>query len=180
MHCSSFTSFSLLILKYGAQAQTVAPTQRLSYKIRRFSVSQENLCISWNPYLHYRVHKSPTVVCIPNCMNTILILPSCALKIHFNIIFPFTPRSSKWSLAFMFSTKTMYTFFFFPTRSTCHARLILLDLIIRTIFLEQYTSLCSFLQPRVISSFLGPSIFLHALFWNIFNLCFSFNVRNQV
>jgi hypothetical protein len=42
------------------------------------------------------------------------------------------------------------------------------------------SSLCSFLQPRVISSLFGPNILLSTLFSNTLSLCSSLNVRDQV
>ena len=61
-----------------------------------------------------------------------------------------------------FPTKTIYTTPFFPIRSTWPAHRILLDIITRTIFGEQYTSLssslCSFLHSPVTSSLLAPNL----------------------
>jgi hypothetical protein len=56
-------------------------------------------------------------------------------------------------------------------------------LITLTILGEEYkpcsSSLCSFLQPPVTSSLLGPNI-LSTLFSNTINLCSSLNVRDKV
>jgi hypothetical protein len=42
------------------------------------------------------------------------------------------------------------------------------------------SSLCSFLQPPVTSSFFSPNILLSILFSNTLSLCYSLNVRDQV
>jgi hypothetical protein len=41
------------------------------------------------------------------------------------------------------------------------------------------SSLCSFLQTRVISSLFGPNILLSTLFSNTLSLCSSLEVRDQ-
>jgi hypothetical protein len=57
-------------------------------------------------------------------------------------------------------------------------------LITLTILGEEYkpcsSSLCSFLQPPVTSSLLGPNILRSTLFSNTLNLCSPLNVRDQV
>jgi hypothetical protein len=71
-----------------------------------------------------------------------------------------------------------------PMRATCPAHFILLALITLTILGEDYkpcsSSLCSFLQPHVTSSLLGPNILLSTLFSNTLSLCYSLNVRDKV
>jgi hypothetical protein len=46
------------------------------------------------------VHKSPLLVPLLSHLNLDCTLPPFLLKIHFNIILPSMPKSSKWSLAF--------------------------------------------------------------------------------
>lgn len=76
--------------------------------------------------------------------------PSYFLQIHFNFMLPSMLKSFKWLFPSFFPTKIPYAPPLFPTRSTCAAHLILLDLITRIIFGEDYRarslSLCSLVQ----------------------------------
>ena len=106
------------------------------------------------------------------------------LKIHLNTILPSKPGSSRWSLPSGLPIKTLYAPLLSPKRATYSTYLILLDLITRTIFGEEYrplsSSLCSFLHSPVTSSFLGPNILLSTLFSNTLTLRSSPNVSDQV
>jgi len=57
----------------------------------------------WNPKVHYHVCKSLLLAPILSHMNPLHNFPSYIPKIHFNIILPFTPRSSEWCLHFRYS-----------------------------------------------------------------------------
>jgi hypothetical protein len=65
-------------------------------------------------------------------------------------------------------TKILYVHLLSPMRATCPAHLILLDLITRIVFGDEYRSLsssiCSLLHSPVTLSLLGPNILLSTLF----------------
>ena len=83
-----------------------------------------------------------------------------------------------------FPTKTLYAPLLCPICDTSPARLILLDLIAQIIFGDEYRSLsssiCSLLHSPVISSLLGPNIFLWTLFSKTLSLLSPLNLHDQV
>jgi hypothetical protein len=54
------------------------------------------------PNVHYRVPNSPPFVLMLRQITPVHVTLSFFFKIRFNIILPSLPRSSKWSLSFLF------------------------------------------------------------------------------
>jgi len=119
-------------------------------------------------------------VSILSQMQLVYIFPRHFPKIHSNIIFHSSRRSSKWSLSFKFSTQEFcVAFLLSPVCITCPTHLIFLDFITPVIFDEQCilgrSSLCNFLDHPITSDAL-----LRTFFSNIFNICTSPSVTGQV
>jgi len=145
-----------------------------SWKVNRFSASQEIPRFLWNPKFHYSSHTCSPPVPILSQLDRVHNPTSHFLKIHLNIIFPSTPGSPKWSLTLRFPHQKPVYAFPLSIRATRPAYLILLVFITRKIFGEEYIllscSLCSFLHSPVPSSPLGSNILLNTLSWNILTL----------
>ena len=106
------------------------------------------------------------------------------LKIHLNIILPYTTGSSKWFFPQVLPPN-LFTHLSSPLSVLHSAHPILLDFITRTILGEQYrslsSSLCSFLNSHITSSLLvARNILLSTLFSNTLNLRSSLSVSDHV
>jgi hypothetical protein len=98
------------------------------------SSTQELPNISWNPKVHYLVHKSLRLAPIMSEINPVHTTPSYLCKIHFNIIHPSTSWSSSGLFPCGFPTNILYEFLFSPIRATCPVH------IFRDLIIFNYTS----------------------------------------
>ena len=147
----------------------LTPCSRVLLEKISFSACQEIPSILWKSEAHCRIHNSSPPAPILHQISPVN-TPHYFLKIYFNIILPFTTRSSEWSLSLSIPHKIPVCIYALPIRSTCPAHLILLDLIARIVYGEEYgslsSSLCSYLHSPVTSPFLGPHILLSTVFSN--------------
>ena len=91
---SRLTKHTYLLIYYTEQSP--------SWEANRFAASQEIPRILWNPNVHYRCHKCSPNVPILSPLDPIHTPTFHFLKIHLNIILPFTHGSPKLSLILRF------------------------------------------------------------------------------
>ena len=91
-----------------------------SWEANFSSASQEIPHILLSQTAHYRTYKCPPSVPILSLISPVQ-PSSYLLKMHFNIILPATPRSSKWSLSLRFSTGNNVLWSWRSDAKPCHS-----------------------------------------------------------
>jgi hypothetical protein len=136
-----------------------------------------------NPKIYYLIHKYRPLPILSQ-FDLVRTTTSHFLKIHHSIILHLCLGLLNGPFILGFLTKTLYTPFFFPIRSTRLVHLILLDLINLTIFGEHYkllsSLLCSFLHSPVTTSNIIRNNFHITLFSNTLSLHSSLNMSDHV
>jgi len=155
--------------------------QSPSCEADKSTASQESLRILRNPKVHYFIHKCAPPVTILSHSNPAHASPSHFLKIHFNIILPSMPRSSKWSLFLKTPHQPCMHLSFLPYMPR-PAHLIL-DLTTRIVGEEYNMLLSSLITWSPLTCYLIPLRpkypLQHPKCSNILSVCVSLNVRDQ-
>jgi hypothetical protein len=121
----------------------------------------------WKLKVHYLVHQSTPVS--PTWGRWMQSIPSCHISVRSILILScnFRPRRPNDVFPSGFDTHLRYALPFRLMCASCAAHLTAVDLIIMSIFGEEYksrsSSLRNILQPPIISPLLGPNICLSAL-----------------
>jgi hypothetical protein len=72
--------------------------QRCSYECGSPIASQEIPCLLWNSKVYYHAYSRMPLDPVLSHINPVHILTHNFVKVNFNIIFLFTPRSPGWSV----------------------------------------------------------------------------------
>jgi hypothetical protein len=83
----------------------------MCWPIRLCDCPTGNRRLLWHPMVHCRVHKNPPGFPFLSHINSVHTLIPYCLKIHFNIILPYTSKSRKWSISFRFYDRNFISIF---------------------------------------------------------------------
>ena len=97
--------------------------QSLFWGTKKSSATQEISRMLWNPKVHHPIYKSPPSVPILSYIDPVCAPKFHFSKIHFNIILPFKPGSSKWSPSLRVYYESHVGSSPLPIRATCPAHL---------------------------------------------------------
>jgi len=122
-----------------------------SCKTKKSSTTQGILYIMMNLEIHCYIHNSRPPLSILKQSDTVLATSSHFLKIHFNIILPSMPRSSKWSLSTRFPYQNLVCNSPVP-HATYPIDLSFLDFITWIIFGEKWWPCCNYIVKNVLKS----------------------------
>lgn len=146
-------------------------------KFRPFSLGPQLHGASWecNWWVHRHVDSSPSQVLIISETNLSLTFKIKFLKIYFNIILPFTPKSSYESHHLWLPNQNYVRISYAPSN------LYLYRIHHRKEYLGKVRimKLLRHIHPTVTSSLLGADISLSTLFSNTLNPCSSLSIRDQ-
>ena len=137
-----------VMLSIKQQLHTHSMQQISLCKANRFAATQRNPCILRNPKIYYHIHMCPPLLRILIKFYPVHAPTFHLLKIHLNIIFPFTAVPSKWSLTRRFPHPTSAYAFPVPIHAICPAYPVLNSFITRTILGERRRSFSSLLYSN--------------------------------
>ena len=154
-----------------------------SWEANSSSASQEIPRISWNPKVHYRIHKCPSPVSGLSQINPLHASNSTFFKCILIIYIYQCLWFPSGLLPSGLPTKILYIHLPAFLRATWPDQLSVLNLITRKIFGWDYrplsSSICILLHSPVFSPLLRPSIFLSTLLSSILSLCSLFIVSDR-